>query len=910
MSSNHESSSSGASFSSFFKESRAKLDAASEKGRNYMNKDHGSSSSSGGGGGGGHFSSFTNKITGSSEPAPTIEARPLSALKDPKSFPAPPLHRAVHGDPLRPAAHYPPTATAQPPVAAAASAPAYTYPQPTAYPPPAAPAAYPPPAGYPQPGYPQPAYQQQQQQQPPPTAPAPLVYQPPVTGYQPPTAVYQPPVAGYQPSAAGYQPPVAGYQPPVAAYQPPVAAYQPPVATPAAYPPPPAAAPVAAPVAVSPPPVAAPYQPPPPPGLPGYQPPGGVPATPARAPPQLPSRQNSIAYRASVSSPSPAEPEPKPHVPLPDPSSFPAPPPLYQGPTGAPEPVSHNGRRASHYTSSTTAKHSAVSPATHVPAPAPLPSASSFPPPPGTQPYQPHLARTVPPPPTSSSSSAPAPAPVATPSHTSIGYSPSIKKKPPPVPTKLNKKSPPVPPGRSSNGAPQAPPSRAATFEESPPPPYTEPRPKSPSESENTNHFHRTFAARDPGLSQEAQSYQSSSSDAPMGPIAGGTASQIAKQFEKMHILAPQRRPSDHLQTPGSTSTHAAPATTHTTPSAAAIAAHHKKAPPKPPKKPSFSHEHHLAPEPAAPVPAAAPAPASTSNAPPPPINYSTRPDPGSLTPSTSHSSTNSASFGANKKDPKDQFDLDLPSLWFTKPARTLTLPASLQGINYTFSLSSSSGSSRKLILALRIAETLAIVKFKLEWKVEDPLGTVTVERKDIPPPEPMAQAQLAQAHDAFGESIARYAESVVGTQVGDGECWTLAQQAITQAAAGAAMVPQGYTHGALVYHAVGGAPAPLCYADRIARGDICQFTSGRFDTRNAAGVIVGQAYVGAPNHTSIVVHVSDDNRTIDVLQQNVGGVRRVQAGKHNLDELVAGEVKIYRPVWKEWAGELEAKWD
>lgn len=252
---------------------------------------------------------------------------------------------------------------------------------------------------------------------------------------------------------------------------------------------------------------------------------------------------------------------------------------------------------------------------------------------------------------------------------------------------------------------------------------------------------------------------------------------------------------------------------------------------------------------------------------------------------------------------------MDLASLWFTKPARSLTLPASLQGLNYTFSLSSS-GSNRKLVLALRIAETLAIVKFKLEWQVADPIGTVAVERRDLPAPQPLAQPQLTQAHDAFGEGVARYAESVVGTQVGDGECWTLAQQAITQSSSGAAMAPQGYTHGALVYHAVGGGPAPLAYADRIQRGDICQFTSGRFDKRNPAGVIVGQSFVGQPNHTSVVVHVSDNNRVVDVLHQNVGGVRRVQQEQHNLDELTAGDIKIFRPVWKEWAGELEAKWD
>lgn len=302
----------------------------------------------------------------------------------------------------------------------------------------------------------------------------------------------------------------------------------------------------------------------------------------------------------------------------------------------------------------------------------------------------------------------------------------------------------------------------------------------------------------------------------------------------------------------------------------------------------------------------------SSDHGPPPPINYSTRPDISTNTqpvPATPAVLPIPHPVGANKNDPNDpngQFDLNLSSLWFTQSARSLTLPPSLQGLNHTYAVSSS-GNSRTLILALRISENLSIVKFKLEWQSTSPLNTVTVSRIDVPPPAPLPQHQLAQARDQFNESVAAYAESARNTQVGDGECWTLGQQAL--AATPGAMLPQGYTFGPVVYEAEAGATAPIAYTDRIARGDIIQFLSARFETKSPQGFITKQMMVGAPHHTSVIVNVSADNRTVDVLHQNVGGIRTVQPGEFNLDEISAGHITIYRPVWKEWAGELDTEW-
>lgn len=48
----------------------------------------------------------------------------------------------------------------------------------------------------------------------------------------------------------------------------------------------------------------------------------------------------------------------------------------------------------------------------------------------------------------------------------------------------------------------------------------------------------------------------------------------------------------------------------------------------------------------------------------------------------------------------------------------------------------------------------------------------------------------------------------------------------------------------------------------------------------------------------------------LDILHQNVGGVRKVQKGELNVDELVSGKLWIYRPIWESWAGSIKPTWE
>lgn len=50
-------------------------------------------------------------------------------------------------------------------------------------------------------------------------------------------------------------------------------------------------------------------------------------------------------------------------------------------------------------------------------------------------------------------------------------------------------------------------------------------------------------------------------------------------------------------------------------------------------------------------------------------------------------------------------------------------------------------------------------------------------------------------------------------------------------------------------------------------------------------------------------------NGVIEVVEQNVGGVKKVMRGEYNMAELVKGEVRIYRAVGESWVGPLDVDW-
>jgi hypothetical protein len=130
----------------------------------------------------------------------------------------------------------------------------------------------------------------------------------------------------------------------------------------------------------------------------------------------------------------------------------------------------------------------------------------------------------------------------------------------------------------------------------------------------------------------------------------------------------------------------------------------------------------------------------------------------------------------------------------------------------------------------------------------------------------------------ALNAKVLRFAEARLGQQVGNGECWTLAREALVAAGA---RVPGVGGVGVLDFG------TRLRPEDTILPGDIMQFSDARFVGRNRIQT--------APKHTAVVARVNGTR--IQVLHQNFGGVRKVQQGAFDLSELREGKVAFSRPV-------------
>lgn len=167
-----------------------------------------------------------------------------------------------------------------------------------------------------------------------------------------------------------------------------------------------------------------------------------------------------------------------------------------------------------------------------------------------------------------------------------------------------------------------------------------------------------------------------------------------------------------------------------------------------------------------------------------------------------------------------------------------------------------------------------------------------------------------------YSDAVAAWSESKMGQQVGDGECWTLANNALVAVAQEFSsrgqepcMPSQSYNHGHIVYSYIPSqSPHPVpkggVLEAGVARGDIIQLLSAHFKSRDGRS----EKWAGAPDHTAIITGV-DPNGVLRTVEQNVGFVKRVQKGSYDMGELVKGEVRIFRAVGESWAGKMEPRW-
>ena len=141
---------------------------------------------------------------------------------------------------------------------------------------------------------------------------------------------------------------------------------------------------------------------------------------------------------------------------------------------------------------------------------------------------------------------------------------------------------------------------------------------------------------------------------------------------------------------------------------------------------------------------------------------------------------------------------------------------------------------------------------------------------------EPNAAKQAVDKNPDIGrlnKKVVEFCVSNLGKKVGNGECWTLANEALIYAKAKPAV---WYTFGREIA------------LDAVIPGDILQFEAVRFDYGNS------YAIMGAPNHTAVVYSVQ--GKDIFILQQNFGK-RIVTTYKINFDTMTRGKAWAYRPV-------------
>ncbi|KAG7694038.1 hypothetical protein KL930_002999 [Ogataea haglerorum] len=251
--------------------------------------------------------------------------------------------------------------------------------------------------------------------------------------------------------------------------------------------------------------------------------------------------------------------------------------------------------------------------------------------------------------------------------------------------------------------------------------------------------------------------------------------------------------------------------------------------------------------------------------------------------------------------------NLELSTGWFAKDDFENHLPTDLKGLDYATSFGYNSKEFFRVVVFRN--KDLSTIKLRFTWpKSGDPGVSVEHEIKFVPPPQ-ATKAQLEEGASLYGEHVAGWTEAHKGKKVGDGECWTLAHDALQRGCGKHAFVSSGLVHGALLSTITGKKGGPEVrkepVSDTVKRGDILQFANCCFRYPNKA------LFYGSPDHTSIVGHVTGSTELprLQVLHQNVNGEKIVIEESIDLDMLVEGSVKVYRPIGAGWISELSPMW-
>ena len=153
---------------------------------------------------------------------------------------------------------------------------------------------------------------------------------------------------------------------------------------------------------------------------------------------------------------------------------------------------------------------------------------------------------------------------------------------------------------------------------------------------------------------------------------------------------------------------------------------------------------------------------------------------------------------------------------------------------------------------AIRWTTDLSRTFIQVTWSSDDPRGTVRGRQKHFPPPTPLGPTDLEKCAGLYGPSVVRFCQGQLGRQVGNGECWTLAHDAlefVQGVVQPKCMVSSGTIHGQCIFRREG-TSTTFGALEGVRPGDIIQYLECKFERRQN-GRVVYSSSAGAPDHTS-----------------------------------------------------------
>jgi hypothetical protein len=125
---------------------------------------------------------------------------------------------------------------------------------------------------------------------------------------------------------------------------------------------------------------------------------------------------------------------------------------------------------------------------------------------------------------------------------------------------------------------------------------------------------------------------------------------------------------------------------------------------------------------------------------------------------------------------------------------------------------------------------------------------------------------------------VLEYVKTVIGKKVDRGECWDLANQALT------------YANAKWEFPTKFGKPVNY-KTEMIIPGDIIQINNVTMESKTATSIVRWKM----KEHTAILFDVKENGKVM-VAEQNVNGMRKVQVNEWNLNDVKSGKMQFYRP--------------